>query len=71
MEEELGKYYQQLMPMLQTVLAFCQGGRLTLLRAKTLQCIALVGTATGKEIFRHDAIQLLENLVGTTIHSFF
>jgi len=63
MGEEIGKYYRDLMPILQGVLSHCQDGGLTTLRTKALHCVTLVGTAAGREVFRHDAIQLLQSLV--------
>lgn len=54
------RYYDSVMPLLRTALT-SEGGdkQQTLLRAKALECISLVGMAVGKERFREDAHQVM------------
>lgn len=49
------QYYASVMPLLQHILVNAKDKEHQLLRAKSLECISLVGMAVGKEQFRADA----------------
>ncbi|KAL2633872.1 hypothetical protein R1flu_005351 [Riccia fluitans] len=57
------KYYDTVMPYLKTILINANDKANRMLRAKSMECISLVGMAVGKEKFRDDAKQVMEVLM--------
>lgn len=55
MQEHFQKYYDVVMPYLKAILVNATDKSNRMLRAKSLECISLVGMAVGKEKFRDDA----------------
>lgn len=53
------KYYDLVMPYLKTILINANDKTNRMLRAKSMECISLVGMAVGKDKFRDDAKQVL------------
>ena len=53
------RYYDTVMPMLKNVLYNASSKAEQLLRAKSLECVSLVGMAVGKERFRTDAQEVM------------
>ena len=53
------RYYDTVMPMLKSVLYGASSKAEQLLRAKSLECVSLVGMAVGKERFRADAQEVM------------
>ena len=51
-------YYDAVMPYLKTILVNATDKSNRMLRAKSLECISLVGMAVGKEKFGQDAKQV-------------
>uniref|UniRef100_A0A0A9CPZ9 TOG domain-containing protein n=1 Tax=Arundo donax TaxID=35708 RepID=A0A0A9CPZ9_ARUDO len=57
------EYYDAVMPHLKAILMNATDKSNRLLRAKSMECISLVGMAVGKDKFRDDAEQVVEILV--------
>ena len=53
------RYYDTVMPMLKNILYSASSKAEQLLRAKSLECVSLVGMAVGKERFRADAQEVM------------
>ncbi|GMN67997.1 hypothetical protein TIFTF001_037063 [Ficus carica] len=62
-QEHFQKYYDAVMPYLKTILINATDKSNRMLRAKSMECISLVGMAVGKEKFRDDAKQVMEVLM--------
>ncbi|MBA0626541.1 hypothetical protein Godav_004195 [Gossypium davidsonii] len=62
-QEHFQKYYDAVMPYLKAILVNPTDKSNRMLRAKSLECISLVGMAVGKEKFRDDAKQVMEVLM--------
>ncbi|KAL8142865.1 hypothetical protein V2J09_015897 [Rumex salicifolius] len=62
-QELFQKYYDAVMPYLKTILINATDKSNRMLRAKSMECISLVGMAVGKEKFRDDAKQVMEVLM--------
>ncbi|MBA0747815.1 hypothetical protein Gogos_004697 [Gossypium gossypioides] len=62
-QEHFQKYYDAVMPYLKAILVNATDKSNRMLRAKSLECISLVGMAVGKEKFRADAKQVMEVLM--------
>ena len=58
LQEHFQKYYDAVMPYLKAILVNATDKSNRMLRAKSLECISLVGMAVGKEKFRDDAKQV-------------
>jgi importin-5 len=58
MQEQFQKYYDAVMPYLKAILINATDKSNRMLRAKSMECISLVGMAVGKEKFRNDAKQV-------------
>ncbi|CAA6659084.1 unnamed protein product [Spirodela intermedia] len=61
--EHFQKYYDAVMPYLKSILMTASDKSRRMLRAKSMECISLVGMAVGKEKFRDDAKQVMEVLM--------
>lgn len=59
MQEHFQKYYDTVMPFLKVILMKATDKSNRMLRAKSMECISLVGMAVGKEKFREDAKQVV------------
>ncbi|KAE8665105.1 ethylene-responsive transcription factor RAP2-11-like [Hibiscus syriacus] len=62
-QEQFQKYYDAVMPYLKAILVNATDKSNRMLRAKSMECISLVGMAVGKEKFRDDAKQVMEVLL--------
>lgn len=62
-QEQFQKYYDSVMPYLKAILTNATDKSNRMLRAKSMECISLVGMAVGKEKFRDDAKQVMEVLM--------
>ncbi|ESQ41994.1 hypothetical protein EUTSA_v10012502mg [Eutrema salsugineum] len=62
-QEHFQKYYDAVMPYLKTILMNATDKSKRMLRAKSMECISLVGMAVGKDRFRDDARQVMEVLM--------
>uniref|UniRef100_A0A1J3DTI8 Importin-5 n=1 Tax=Noccaea caerulescens TaxID=107243 RepID=A0A1J3DTI8_NOCCA len=62
-QEHFQKYYDAVMPYLKTILMNATDKSKRMLRAKSMECISLVGMAVGKDRFREDARQVMEVLM--------
>ncbi|XP_057546144.1 uncharacterized protein LOC130825114 [Amaranthus tricolor] len=62
-QELFQKYYDAVMPYLKAILINANDKSNRMLRAKSMECISLVGMAVGKEKFRDDAKQVMEVLM--------
>ncbi|XP_057982849.1 uncharacterized protein LOC131167857 [Malania oleifera] len=62
-QEHFQKYYDAVMPYLKAILVNANDKSNRMLRAKSMECISLVGMAVGKEKFRDDAKQVMEVLM--------
>ncbi|CAN8300728.1 unnamed protein product [Cochlearia groenlandica] len=62
-QEYFQKYYDAVMPYLKTILMNATDKSKRMLRAKSMECISLVGMAVGKDRFRDDARQVMEVLM--------
>ncbi|KAK2641516.1 hypothetical protein Ddye_023279 [Dipteronia dyeriana] len=62
-QEHFQKYYDAVMPYLKAILVNATDKSNRMLRAKSMECISLVGMAVGKEKFRNDAKQVMEVLM--------
>lgn len=62
-QEHFQKYYDAVMPYLKAILMNATDKSNRMLRAKSMECISLVGMAVGKEKFRDDAKQVMEVLM--------
>nr|DAD30144.1 TPA_asm: hypothetical protein HUJ06_031612 [Nelumbo nucifera] len=62
-QERFQKYYDAVMPYLKAILINATDKSNRMLRAKSMECISLVGMAVGKEKFRDDAKQVMEVLM--------
>ncbi|EXC34494.1 hypothetical protein L484_019091 [Morus notabilis] len=62
-QEHFKKYYDTVMPYLKTILVNATDKSNRMLRAKSMECISLVGMAVGKDKFRDDAKQVMEVLM--------
>lgn len=58
LQEHFQKYYDAVMPYLKAILVNATDKSNRMLRAKSMECISLVGMAVGKEKFRDDAKQV-------------
>lgn len=59
MQAHFQKYYDTVMPYLKTILVGANDKQNRMLRAKSMECISLVGMAVGKDKFRVDAKQVM------------
>ena len=59
MQAHFQKYYDTVMPYLKTILVSANDKQNRMLRAKSMECISLVGMAVGKDKFRVDAKQVM------------
>lgn len=59
MQEHFQKYYDVVMPYLKLILMNATDKSKRMLRAKSMECISLVGMAVGKDRFRDDARQVM------------
>lgn len=57
-QEQFQKYYDSVMPYLKAILVNANDKANRMLRAKSMECISLVGMAVGKDKFRDDAKQV-------------
>ncbi|KAG0487271.1 hypothetical protein HPP92_009366 [Vanilla planifolia] len=62
-QEHFQKYYDAVMPYLKAILMNATDKSNRMLRAKSMECISLVGMAVGKDKFRDDAKQVMEVLM--------
>lgn len=62
-QEHFQKYYDAVIPYLKAILVNATDKSNRMLRAKSMECISLVGMAVGKEKFRADAKQVMEVLM--------
>ncbi|KAK9664646.1 hypothetical protein RND81_14G058200 [Saponaria officinalis] len=62
-QELFQKYYDVVMPYLKAILVNATDKANRMLRAKSMECISLVGMAVGKDKFRDDAKQVMEVLM--------
>ncbi|KAJ8643483.1 hypothetical protein MRB53_005231 [Persea americana] len=62
-QEHFQKYYDAVMPYLKAILLKATDKSNRMLRAKSMECISLVGMAVGKDKFRDDAKQVMEVLM--------
>ncbi|TVU02137.1 hypothetical protein EJB05_52404, partial [Eragrostis curvula] len=62
-QEQFNKYYDAVMPYLKAILMNATDKSNRMLRAKSMECISLVGMAVGKDKFREDAKQVMEVLM--------
>ncbi|ONH94220.1 hypothetical protein PRUPE_7G004800 [Prunus persica] len=62
-QEQFQKYYDAVMPYLKAILINANDKSNRMLRAKSMECISLVGMAVGKDKFRDDAKQIMEVLM--------
>ncbi|KAJ9541237.1 hypothetical protein OSB04_027743 [Centaurea solstitialis] len=62
-QEHFQKYYDAVMPYLKTILVNASDKANRMLRAKSMECISLVGMAVGKDKFKDDAKQVMDVLV--------
>lgn len=60
-QEQFQKYYDSVMPYLKAILVNANDKANRMLRAKSMECISLVGMAVGKDKFRDDAKQVTIN----------
>ncbi|KAI4345306.1 hypothetical protein L6164_012442 [Bauhinia variegata] len=66
-QEHFQKYYDAVMPYLKAILINATDKSNRMLRAKSMECISLVGMAVGKEKFRDDAKQVMEVLMSLQV----
>lgn len=59
------KYYDHIMPYLKEILIKATGKQDRMLRARSIECVSLIGVAVGKEKFGPDAKQVMELLMKT------
>ena len=57
-QEHFQKYYDAVMPYLKAILMNATDKSNRMLRAKSMECISLVGMAVGKQKFKDDAKQV-------------
>ncbi|GJN23631.1 hypothetical protein PR202_gb11295 [Eleusine coracana subsp. coracana] len=62
-QEHFQKYYDAVMPYIKAILMNSTDKSNRMLRAKSMECISLVGMAVGKEKFKDDAKQVMEVLM--------
>ncbi|XP_019093862.1 PREDICTED: importin-5 [Camelina sativa] len=62
-QELFQKYYDAVMPYLKAILVNANDKANRMLRAKSMECISLVGMAVGKEKFKDDAKQVMDVLM--------
>ncbi|TQD80393.1 hypothetical protein C1H46_034082 [Malus baccata] len=62
-QEHFQKYYDAVIPYLKAILVNATDKSNRMLRAKSMECISLVGMAVGKDKFRDDAKQVMEVLM--------
>ncbi|GLT87421.1 hypothetical protein SLE2022_055060 [Rubroshorea leprosula] len=62
-QDQFQKYYDAVMPYLKAILVNANDKSNRMLRAKSMECISLVGMAVGKDKFRDDAKQVMEVLM--------
>ncbi|CAN6555887.1 unnamed protein product [Malus baccata var. baccata] len=62
-QEHFQKYYDAVMPYLKAILVNATDKSNRMLRAKSMECISLVGMAVGRDKFRDDAKQVMEVLM--------
>lgn len=58
-QEQFQKYYDAVIPYLKAILVNANDKSTRMLRAKSMECISLVGMAVGKDKFRNDAKQVM------------
>ncbi|XP_022966144.1 importin-5-like [Cucurbita maxima] len=62
-QEHFQKYYDAVMPYLKAILVNASDKSNRMLRAKSMECISLVGMAVGKDKFKEDAKQVMDVLL--------
>jgi hypothetical protein len=60
---DFGRFYAAFMPGILGILATCSGPDQQRLRGKAMQCVGIIGTAVGVDMFRADALKVLEALM--------
>lgn len=58
LQEHFQKYYDAVMPYLKAILMNATDKANRMLRARSMECISLIGMAVGKDKFRDDAKQV-------------
>jgi importin-5 len=66
-QEHFQKYYDAVMPYLKAILMNATDKSNRMLRAKSMECISLVGMAVGKQKFKDDAKQVISVIVSYSI----
>ncbi|KAJ1481222.1 armadillo-type protein, partial [Baffinella frigidus] len=64
-EDAFAPYYAGIVPTLKQMLTQCTSKEHRLLRGKTMECISLIGIAVGKEVFRNDAKEVMDQFFAT------
>lgn len=59
LQEHFQKYYDAVMPYLKAILMNATDKANRMLRARSMECISLIGMAVGKDKFRDDAKQVV------------
>ncbi|KAK3251341.1 Importin-5 [Cymbomonas tetramitiformis] len=62
-QSEFIKYYDTVMPYLKNILMTATEKQHRMLRAKSMECISLVGMAVGKDRFYNDAVEVMDLLM--------
>nr|XP_043633893.1 importin-5-like [Erigeron canadensis] len=62
-QDHFQKYYDAVMPYLKAILVNANDKANRMLRAKSMECISLVGMAVGKDKFKDDAKQVMDVLM--------
>ncbi len=57
-----GSHYPNIMPILKQLLQYAQSRGLESLWAQTLECCAIVGESSGKQLFYQDAMEMMSSL---------
>ena len=62
-DADFARFYPSFMPGILGILANANGPELQRLRGKAMQCVGIIGTAVGADVFRNDALQVLQALM--------
>jgi len=68
-EKDFSRYYDAIMPMLKQFVMHCKSEKENRLRGKSFECMSLLGIAVGKEKFKNDASEAVQEMMKTPLEA--
>ena len=67
LKERFQPYYATFVPVLKNIIAGAKDKSVRLLRGKAVDCVCTIGAAVGRETFARDALEVMQEMMGTQI----